>query len=228
MPSAADLTTVGKVLASPRRTEIYSRLLQAPATTIDLVARLGDRQPRVSAHLAVRRDAGVVTVAPLGRQRVYRIRPGEAEKTLRRLGLAALSAPEIGPRSAGAGREVANDSPVRQARTCYDHLAGVAGVLLLDLMLRRGWLAVGGGGRRPVYELTPVGQEAMRDRRVEPDRSARRGFAIGCADWTEGRFHLGGELGRAVLESLLRSGLVARRRGSRELVVKDGIETWVG
>ena len=54
---------------------------------------------------------------------LYAARPG----TLRR-------------QSLRAARELRRDAPLRHARTCYDHLAGVEGVQLLREMLRRGWL----------------------------------------------------------------------------------------
>jgi hypothetical protein len=42
--------------------------------------------------------------------------------------------------SALAEREVRRDTPLRRARTCYDHLAGAAGVALLESILAQGWL----------------------------------------------------------------------------------------
>ena len=42
--------------------------------------------------------------------------------------------------SSQAEREVRCDSRLRQARTCYGHLAGVAGVALMDRMISLGWL----------------------------------------------------------------------------------------
>ena len=48
-------------------------------------------------------------------------------------------------RSKQAEGEVGRDSPLRRCLTCYGHLAGVAGVALLDEML----VGVVGAGRRP-------------------------------------------------------------------------------
>ena len=41
-----------------------------------------------------------------------------------------------------ARREVRRDTALRRARTCYGHLAGVAGVHLLEELLRLEWLEV--------------------------------------------------------------------------------------
>ena len=48
-------------------------------------------------------------------------------------------------RSPQAAREVRRNTALRQARTCYDHLAGVAGVQLLDAMCERGWIELEAG-----------------------------------------------------------------------------------
>ena len=65
-------------------------------------------------------------------------------------------------RSPQADQEVCRNSPVRQARTCYDHLAGVK---LMDAMLQRGWLEVSGqSGARTGYQYTPAGGQALTNR----------------------------------------------------------------
>jgi DNA-binding PadR family transcriptional regulator len=85
---------------------------------------------------------------------------------------------------------------MRQTRTCYDHLAGVAGLQLLDAMLQCGWLEPQESeeNSRSLYHLTPQGTQALQERGVDVIRAAqtRRRFAFGCMDWTERRVHLAG------------------------------------
>ncbi len=99
--------------------------------------------------------------------------------------------------------------------------------MLLDLMISKNWLTLNRTRGRPTYELTPLGEEALAQKGVEVDKRTRRLFAFGCPDWTEKRFHLGGELGRAVLQALLKGGLVAPRNETRELEVRAPVRTWV-
>ena len=77
------------------------------------------------------------------------------------------------PMSPQAAREVRRNTLRRQGRTCYDHLAGVVGVQLLEALLQRGWLEES-AGPRPRYRLTPSGRQALQGRGVAlPDaRSA--------------------------------------------------------
>jgi hypothetical protein len=142
--------------------------------------------------------------------------------------VSALGREAVRTPSQQASRERRRDTPVRRARTCYDHLAGVAGVGLLDTMQKRGWLrpdtAKGSG-----YELTVAGARALARRRVDVDaaRSSRRRFASACLDWTERRPHLGGALGAGVLATLCAAGYVRRRPGRRAVNVLKPLASWL-
>jgi DNA-binding transcriptional ArsR family regulator len=63
-------------LAEPNRLRIVE-LLQAGAQPVGVISeRLRLRQPQVSKHLAVLKDAGLVEVRPLAQQRLYELLPG--------------------------------------------------------------------------------------------------------------------------------------------------------
>jgi hypothetical protein len=132
------------------------------------------------------------------------------------------------PTSPQAAREVLRNTMLRQGRTCYDHLAGVVGVELLDALLHRGWLEEI-AGPRPRYRLMPLGKQALQSRGVAlPDmQQTRRQLAYGCLDWTERQPHLGGALGAAILQVLSDSGYVCRNRTSRAVVLPKPITGWL-
>jgi DNA-binding transcriptional ArsR family regulator len=195
---------------------LVEELGSGEATVSDLSIRLSVPQPSISSHLALLRGCGLVDVDARGRQRAYRLRgaaPLLAVDTLRTL--AAECRPTL-DRSEAAARAVRQDPRLREARTCYDHLAGVAGVSLLDGLLVRGWLEPGEGS---AYLLTAAGAAALRRAEVDVVATprARRAFAIGCLDWTERRPHLGGALGAALLRSLLEQARFTRESPGRTL-----------
>jgi hypothetical protein len=137
----------------------------------------------------------------------------------------AVTAPRRPRRSALAERQVRRDTPLRRARTCYDHLAGVAGVALLDGMLAHGWLVP----RARRYAITARGADALLRRGVDliaADASGRV-FARRCVDWTERRPHLAGALGAAVLGRLTRDGVVHRTPRSRVVAVRRPLTGWL-
>jgi DNA-binding transcriptional ArsR family regulator len=233
------IAQLGAIMADETRLRLLLLLLETPATTSELVARLGVVQPRVSAHLAALRRTGLVSLWVAGRQHVYAIKSDRVANAIRSfLRLASLSSSSLPSESVGisrtALREVGRDSPIRRARTCYDHLAGVAGVELLDEILRRGWVEEGkvsAENRRTVFILTDKGRKALQRLNVQlaEARGSKRMFAYGCLDWTERRYHLGGFLGKAVLQSLLAERIVEKmgqRNNSRAVAIRKPIVQW--
>ena len=218
---------VAGALADPARLALLAALLEEEATVSALAARLALPQPRASAHLARLRAAGLVTPTAMGRHRAYRVDAARIKPLLDALyagGPAAVVRP-----SPQAGRERRRDTPLRRARTCYDHLAGVAGVGLLEAMRRRRWV-VDGAEAKPGYALTAAGTRALARRgvNVERARASRRQFATACLDWTERRPHLGGALGAEVLTALRGRGHVRREGRARAVTIARPLATWLG
>ena len=88
------------------------------------------------------------------------------------------------------------DPEMRQARVCYDHLAGDLGVRLFDRLQGRKLIA-GGGDLR----VTGSGRRVFADFGIPVDGlgGRRRPLCRPCLDWSERRHHLGGSLGSALL-----------------------------
>jgi hypothetical protein len=103
---------------------------------------------------------------------------------------------------------------LRAARTCYDHMAGTAGVLLHNHFMDLKWLSGS-------YEVTPSGTTAFESLGIDLDaiRTKRRRFACACLDWSERRPHVGGALGAAILEVVLKTKWVAQDLNSRALEI---------
>ena len=137
----------------------------------------------------------------------------------------------IRPASPQAQREVRRDTPIRRARTCYGHLAGVIGVQLMDELLGRGWLeplrSAPDSGRIH-YVPTAEGKAALAERGVAvPVAKGRLPIAFSCIDWTERRPHLGGALGRALVAALLANGGIERTRESRVVTLAGDLRNWL-
>lgn len=229
---------LAKVFSDATRANIIGLLMQRRQgmTTMDICTRLGLLQPRTSSHLSVLLEYGVVLVTESGRRRVYSLSSSEFGTIAEALASTPIPGRLSGPSTASpeALKRVRNNSEVKQCRTCYDHLAGMAGVELLQGMLEMGWLVrmarahmVGPG--KTVYRVTRLGSLALKKRGVDVARalSSKRIFAYGCQDWTERRLHLGGSLGHAVLESILSQGMVERRNGTRALRLLRPISSWI-
>jgi hypothetical protein len=102
---------------------------------------------------------------------------------------------------------------MRDARTCYDHLAGAVAVQIYDDMQAEGWLEEDGSA------LTLYGREQFLQLGISLSAHSRRKACCACLDWSERRFHLGGEAGAALLIHLESKGWIQRVVGFREVVV---------
>jgi DNA-binding transcriptional ArsR family regulator len=220
-----DIATIGSVLADPGR----CRMLLALADGRSLAARslameAGVTPATASGHLSKMVATGLLTVTPQGRNRNYRITGPLVGRTLELLSQLAPAAPI---RSLRQGLRA---DAVREARTCYDHIAGRLGVDLMASMLRAGHLCEAEGGsdchmlvderagyRHDVdYRLTAQGANFLTDFGVAlPAQPVVRY----CMDWSERRHHLAGAPGRGLLERLIALAWVQRSPQSRAVTV---------
>jgi len=223
------ITEVARALSDGTRLRLLSMLLKGPKTVSELAAGLGMVQPGISAHLGVLKEAELVVYEVVGRQHVYRVRRDRVQELLGALTvLSGGGAPGagLGDRTA---REALLGSPVCAARSCYDHLAGLAGVELLEGMLQLGWLEANEDGERVTYRLTQEGKVALEKKGVDVGaaRRARRLFAFGCRDWTELDLHLGGSLGAEIFGTLQDADFLLWRKEERAVAVLRPLDQWL-
>lgn len=168
--------------------------------------------PTASAHLARLLDGGFVTVVKQGRHRYYRLRGSDVAQVIEAL---SRISPPVRVRSLRQSRDARR---LHEARTCYDHLAGEAGVALFAALLDGGLIEPGGDD---AFEVTAKGAERFGELGLDVAalRRARRRFAWQCLDWTERRPHLNGALGAALTARMIELGWFERGTTRRALVV---------
>jgi DNA-binding transcriptional ArsR family regulator len=203
---------LAKALGDPLRVRILSRLIDGPSTVSDVVTVTGAGQPNVSNHLAVLRRAGLVRAARSGRHMHYELAGPESAQLVE--AILTMGGPPGRP---------ATPSPIAEARTCYDHLAGKLGVQLLGGLMVQDALAR--PGSEGAIDLGPDAARVFERLGVDPSRAAqarRRRFAFACLDWTERRPHLGGALGAEVYRRFVEAGWVVPQTGTRAVLPTSG------
>ncbi|WP_274628850.1 ArsR/SmtB family transcription factor [Arvimicrobium flavum] len=67
--------TIFRALSDPTRRSVYERLAAAEMTVTEVRVGMAVSQPAISQHLAVLRDAGLITERRQGRFAYYRVAP---------------------------------------------------------------------------------------------------------------------------------------------------------
>jgi DNA-binding transcriptional ArsR family regulator len=236
----AEISAVGALVADPARCRILLALDDGRALPASrLAAEAGVSAATASGHLGKLTEAGLLSVEAHGRHRYYRLAGpavGALIEALQRL------APPARVRSLRQGTRAQS---LREARTCYDHIAGRLGVELMAALIEHGYLSGGDGmfdpntaqrdgrtgyGHDVDYRLTECGDEFLAEfgLRVPP----RRRLIRYCIDWSEQRHHLSGALGRGLLDRLLELGWIRRADATRAVLItgagQAGLSTTFG
>jgi DNA-binding transcriptional ArsR family regulator len=208
MLTGSMIAEIAALAGDPARANILSALLDGRAMTATELAFAAHVTPQTaSAHLAKLTEASLITATPSGRHRYFRLASAKVAQMLESIGAVAIdSRPRFRPLSRQA-------AALRDARVCYDHLAGVLGVRLAEAMTRRGFLVLEDEGG----QVTDSGQRFFAELGIDlyVAGKGRRHLCRACLDWTERRPHIGGAIGAALAERLLALGWITRAKDSR-------------
>ena len=232
MDGDADVARVAALMAEPARAKVLMALADGRSLPASLLASEAGVSPQtVSAHLHKLLDGGLVTVERSGRHRYYGLAGPAVAAAVEALARLAK------PQPIRSLRQSTRAAALREARTCYDHLAGRLGVALLEGLIRRGALVRTDGRdgteRRPEdplaqqlpdgpYALGPNATSVFAALGVDlATQSTRRPLLRFCVDWSEQRHHLAGQLGAATTTSLLNRQWLHRRPHQRAVYLSD-------
>ncbi|MCR5874489.1 ArsR family transcriptional regulator [Phenylobacterium sp. J426] len=206
MKLGPDIARVAALVGDPARANMLSALMSGQALTAgELAAEAGVTAQTASAHLARLEDGGLLTRRRQGRHSYFVLAGADVAEALEQL---IVIAERAGHRRARPGPK---DPALRQARVCYDHLAGDAGVAMLDALIAQGRLSDADGALR----LTDAGRAFARDFGVALPESGRRPLCKACLDWSARRSHLAGAFGSGLFTRLCELGWLRRTPGVR-------------
>lgn len=215
MVTSNRIAEVAAAVGEPARAAMLAALMDGRALTATELAGVAAITPQTaSGHLAKLASVGLIAAEKQGRHRYHRLASPEVarmiESVMQIAGGVTLARP---PRRVGP-----KDVALRQARTCYDHLAGTLGVSIADALQSSGVVEIAGDAAA----LTETGRAQMEALGIlSPDGNSRstRLACRPCLDWSERRPHLAGVLGAAICTHALNQGWVRRRPGTRALEI---------
>lgn len=219
------IAEAASLIGDPTRANILMALMDGRARTASELAYTSGVSPQTaSGHLARLLDAQLIALERQGRHRYYRLANEHVAAALEALTVLAVHGP---PRHRPTGPR---DRAMRYARSCYDHLAGHAGVAITDALIAKGFLKNGEGD----FALTGNGEKALSDFGLDLPALKRRKRPLvrSCLDWSERRPHLGGSVGAVLMDRLQHNGWLERVKDTRTMsITKTGVrelESWLG
>jgi DNA-binding transcriptional ArsR family regulator len=207
------VSNIAAAIGEPARARMLYCLVDGRArTSTELAVIAGVSPSTASVHLQRLTAERLVKVFAQGKHRYYSLEGADVANALEALRVLAGSARKPFTPSTPSG--------LQAARTCYDHIAGALGVSLHDRLLSLGWLT---NAEDQACDMTAKGRESLEHLGIDIERARklRRRFAYACVDWSERRPHLGGALGAALLNFLLKRKWVLQDLDSRALNVTN-------
>ncbi len=206
------LAEVAALIGNPARANMLQALVDGRALTASELAYAGGVAPQTaSEHLAKLTEGRLLALAKQGRHCYYRLASPLIATMLESIMAVAADGPaRYQPRWRGG-------DALRNARTCYDHLAGRLAVALADALVEREHVVLSEDGG----VVTPTGEDFFHCFGIdfrERTRS-RRPFCRPCLDWSERRTHLAGAVGAALAAHCFELGWIGRIRDTRAVLI---------
>ncbi|MEX0351006.1 MAG: ArsR/SmtB family transcription factor [Paracoccaceae bacterium] len=208
MKDGPDIARIAALIGDPARANMLSALMSGKALTAsELAHEAGITAQTASSHLRKLLEGGLVRLRGQGRHRYYALSGSDVAETLE--SLMGLAAGRGHLRTRTGPRDVA----LRQARVCYNHLAGERGVALYRSMMADRLLVETGDE----VNLTRKGERFAAEFGIDLSalRAKRAALCRPCLDWSAREHHLAGSLGRAMLSRMEELGWLTRQLESR-------------
>ncbi|MFU2033135.1 ArsR/SmtB family transcription factor [Bacillus wiedmannii] len=209
-----NVAEVAFLLGEKSRAAILISLMDGRFHTASELAYMAAIKPQTASfHLSKLIGSNLVNVDKQGRHRYYQLANEEVARILESF-LAISPPPEV--RSLKQSSQV---KLLREARTCYDHLAGKLGVGLTESMLNTGYLEK----EERNFVVTPKGEQFFTDFGIDLGqlKRKRRSFSHACIDWSERHHHLAGALGNELMKRFLDLSWIVQVPSIRAVKVTD-------
>jgi DNA-binding transcriptional ArsR family regulator len=205
-----NISFISSLIGDSARARMLTALMGGKAlTATELALEAEITAQTASSHLAKLVDGQLLIVRKQGRHKYFQLHRQDVAQLIEQL-LNVTSSRRQPKTVTGPA-----DKRLKQARVCYDHLAGEFSVALYDALTLNGLIV--DKGCETI--LTDQGRSFFLDLAVnfEDLSKSKRPVCKSCLDWSERRNHLAGSLGHWILEDLLAKKWASRDLDSRAI-----------
>ncbi|MCY4049802.1 MAG: winged helix-turn-helix domain-containing protein [Hyphomicrobiales bacterium] len=206
-----ELTEFGRLIGQESRVSILLALMGGTALPAsELAYRAGVANQTASSHLNELLRGGLIRMRKCGRYHYYELAGGEVASLIENLARSL-------PGQERQGRRLRIKPRLKNARFCYDHLAGELGVAISRGLVAKGALLLGDES----FRLPDNGHQIYEDIGIDLKllRLKKRKLCPRCIDWSERLPHVAGSFGAVFAEKMLERGFIQRSREDRSVTV---------
>jgi len=211
MEEANQFISIAALIGEPARAKILWNLLDGRSYTASELAIAADISPTAASnHLSKLLEADLLKVDAQGRHRYFSFARPEVAYVVE--SLASLTNADA------KSKNIVTAMPeIKYCRTCYDHLAGYAGVCVTEALEKKGVIKKLG----TAYDITGKGWKWLLQFDISENDilNKRRALTRQCLDWSERRPHLAGQVGALLLDKMLEKRWFKKVQFSRALIV---------
>lgn len=202
------IAAVGAAIADISRVKILCALMDGRAWTATELSIVADiSASTTSSHLSKLLSSGLISVISRGKYRYFRLASDDIAKIIENL--MSFSTVHV------SQAKITTPEHLRKARTCYNHLAGEIAVKIYQVLCQEEWITKDG------TEITEFGDKRFKLMGLNFQAKHSRNICCPCLDWSERRFHLGGQIGSALLNHAQTQGWIKRHQGYREVTINE-------
>lgn len=202
---------IASLISDSSRSIMLMSLLGGQRTAGEL-AKIACIKPQTATfHLSKMVNAGIIEKTIYGRYSYFKLANEDVAKLLELL-MKLSKSPKI-----NSLKQHIHSEGLRNARLCYDHIAGVLGVKLTDAFLSFEYIKL----ENDIFYITELGINKLNELQIinYSLKDIEKFSGIKCYDWSEKDYHMSGKLGKAIAIGLIELGWVKKSLVSRELEI---------
>ncbi|SFC98091.1 ArsR/SmtB family transcription factor [Pseudoalteromonas denitrificans] len=209
-----NIAIIANLIGDNARAKMLTALMGGKALTATELALEADISSQTaSSHLAKLVEGQLLVVRKQGRHKYFQLQNASIAQLLETLLNISIDLPQARVKTGP------NDLSLRQARICYDHLAGELGVKIYDALIKHKYII--DNGEQTV--LTVLGQSYFESIGFDfiALKKSKRPLCKSCLDWSERRNHLAGTLGQWILNDMFDKNWAKRALDSRAINISS-------
>ncbi|WP_243186930.1 ArsR/SmtB family transcription factor [Clostridium muellerianum] len=202
---------IASLIADSSRCIMLMSLLGGQRTAGELAKAASIKPQTATFHLSKMVNAGIIEKYAYGRYRYFKLANEDIVKLLQLL-MKLSKSPKITSLSQSIHSEA-----LRNARLCYDHIAGKLGIKLTKALLKFNYIEL----EKDIFYITELGYKKFIELEIIKSRIKDIKGLSGtkCYDWSEKDYHIAGKLGYIIANGLIELCWIKKSQINRELEI---------